>query len=513
MNEQVALLNFREINMEYLFRHDGAKIQTYSSDESDALRITLRKIFGRLDADHFISLRSHLGLAYRAARGFLADTNSSIEFWTQLSEKIQNEFAASKQYLDESAAQIVEQILIDIQRVMDKHDDPLGQALVDVSTGSDIMILLERPEFNEYVRGWIDSQDFVNQVELVQDFHSLSKIPATAKTLIILGAPRTFTEVQLRTLMFGGFSAELIFLTPDWWLGDHEVGFTSKLFPGIDSDARISFTRTGDQYKQTTINEPPIAGLDFVSASETPEIEEFQQNGDVECRLLHLAGELSLPIEVDAKLVSTLQIRDDGTFVVTRKDPFRDLISGEVILELATSAESDFLWDMAAEELGESFIAYQECREEWLQALRKKKVELGGWHLKKALVSAGVSTGHHVLEWLEESSFTRPRKTSDFEALLRFLEIDPLRMVEVLRLTKLFRSKLSALGQQARESLAQEVTYEDWQAVNSGEVRSILLGDFGDAKFELAQYSHLGDAFMLVSQTQVRKVLRGVPRG
>jgi len=513
VNEQVALLNFRQTNMEYLFSFGGAKIHTFESRETDALRLALRKLFGKLDADHFVSLRSQLGLAYRAARGLLAEPNSSLEFWTELSKRIQKEFVSYGQYFDDADARVCDQIQEAIGVVIETGVLPLGQAIIEASEESEILLLPERPEFNDLARGWLEAQNFSQPVELIRDFHSLSKIPATSKTLIIVGAPRTFTEVQLRTLMFGGFSAELIFLTPNWWLGNVEGGVTSKLFKGIDSDARINFTRTGVRYQGSTPEDLTVVGLDFVANSGPLDIEDFQHNGDVECRILHLSGDLSLPIEADAKLVSTLQIRDDGSFVVTRRDPFSDLSPGEIILELATAAESDFLWDMAAQDLGDSFFEYQTSRQVWLSALRQKKVELGGWHLKKALLAAGVSTGHHVLEWLEDPSFTRPRKISDFEALLRFLGLDPLSMAEALKLTKLFRSKLSALGQQARESLAQEVTYEDWQAVNLGEVRSIQLGDYGDAKFELAQFTQLGDEIRLVSQNQVRKVVRGVPRG
>jgi hypothetical protein len=129
------------------------------------------------------------------------------------------------------------------------------------------------------------------------------------------------------------------------------------------------------------------------------------------------------------------------------------------------------------------------------------------------LLAAGVSTGHHVLDWLDDPRFTRPRKISDFEALLKYLGIHSTQLSETLRLTKIVRSKLSALGQQARDSLAEEVTQEDWSAVMNGEIRSILLSDFGDAKFELAQFESLGVEVRLVAQNQVRKVLRGVPRG
>ncbi len=513
MNDQVTLLNFREANMERLFGQGGLRIQTVDSIESDNLRLVLRNFFGKLDADHFISLRSQIGLAYRAARGLLAEPNSWQEFWGDVSTRLENEFSVTSQYFGDAETQIIEDIKAAIKSISGSAHDSLGTEIVKLSQSSDLLVLLERPEFNDYFRGWIEDQDLTNSVELVRDFHSLNKISATSKTLVIIGAPRTFSEVHLRTLMFGGFSSELVFLTPNWWLGTGDESIPSKLFRGIDAVSIMHFTRGGSAYNGSASEEKPVLGLDTYSDPAQVDIEEFQQNGDVECRFLYLTGGLGLPVELDAKLVSTLEVLDDGRFVVNRKNPFSDLAQGEVILELATSAESDFLWDKAALELGEEFTNYITIRQDWLHSLKQKKTELGGWHLKKALLAAGVSTGHHVLDWLDDPRFTRPRKISDFEALLKYLGIHSTQLSETLRLTKIVRSKLSALGQQARDSLAEEVTQEDWSAVMNGEIRSILLSDFGDAKFELAQFESLGVEVRLVAQNQVRKVLRGVPRG
>jgi len=513
VNDQITLLNFREANMESLFGQSGLKIQTFDSPESDKLRLLLRNFFGKLDADQFISLRSLIGLAYRAARGLVAESNSALEFWGDLSSRLQVEFRATIQYFGETEAQYLEEIRDAIKFLSERAENYLGDQIYELARSSDLLVLLERPEFNDYFRGWLEFEDLTGSVELVRDFHSLNKISATAKTLVIVGAPRSFSEVHLRTLMFGGFSAEIVFLTPNWWLGEGEESIPSKLFRGIDAGANMNFTLSGQSYNRSGATEKPVPGLDTSTDKAQVDIEEFQQNGDVECRFLHLVGGLGLPVELDAKLVSTLEVLEDGRFVVNRKNPFSDLTHGEVILELATSAESDFLWDKAALDLGEVFTSYLGIRQDWFELLDQKRVSLGGWQLKKELLAAGVSTGHHVLDWLDDPRFTRPRKISDFEALLKYLGIHTTQFAETLELTRTVRSKLSALGQQARESLAEEVTQEDWSAVINGEIRSILLSDFGDAKFELAQFESLGHEVRLVAQNQVRRVLRGIPRG
>ena len=97
MNDQVTLLNFRETNMEKLFGQGGLKIHTVESIENNNLRLVLRNFFGKLDADHFISLRSQIGLAYRAARGLLAEPNSWQEFWGDVSTRLENEYNSTLQ--------------------------------------------------------------------------------------------------------------------------------------------------------------------------------------------------------------------------------------------------------------------------------------------------------------------------------------------------------------------------------------------------------------------------------
>jgi hypothetical protein len=93
------------------------------------------------------------------------------------------------------------------------------------------------------------------------------------------------------------------------------------------------------------------------------------------------------------------------------------------------------------------------------------------------------------------------------------LGLDSEQLEKTMSLTKRFRSQLSLQGQKAREAMALQVTDDDWASVNAGELRAILLEEFGDAEFQLVKFESMGTSTVNCVPTQVRKILKGSING
>ena len=513
MAETLEQLNFRMTNMAFLFSQDSLQVRTFGANLENKLQLGLREIFGQLDDDQFLGIRRLLSHGYRAARSLVSTEAESAEYWGSLSVEIQKEFERVSHYFSAEQSAAVGAVVEIIEQLASQGTPPLAEKLHDLLDQGESIIFLENKQFTPHLKEWLAHTGLMNSAVVVNDIRSLTKVTLTSKNLVILAAPREINAPLLRTLIFGGFAPQITFLTPNWWVGTKLNVNSLEVFPGLNVGKEIKFNLEGPTYSGPLREAAEDNGPDLYRQREVSEIEYFEPGGSVVCRYLNLSGSLFLPIEEDAEKVSTLVLNQSGEYEIRRVDPFRELQAGDIIVELASSAESDFLWEQAAFALDDVYDAFEELRMRWLKILSDKKIQMGNRALEKELRASGVSTAHNLFYWLHDSRFTRPRSISDFKALLEYLGLDSEQLEKTMSLTKRFRSQLSLQGQKAREAMALQVTDDDWASVNAGELRAILLEEFGDAEFQLVKFESMGASTVNCVPTQVRKILKGSING
>jgi hypothetical protein len=517
MSLEISNLNNRMANMEFLFGHSSVSIVRYEAPLEDELRLALLAFFKVCDLgpNHFSKFRRTLGLLYRAARRYAAPVEEFRQFWQSQKVELDLEFRVVQHYLNADVQASFNPILRALEQLEGAKGSALADALEAIVSQEDCVLLPEHRESAAEYNLWLESIDVGTNSHAFASARLIAKQQEVTKRLIVVGAPRAFSQAQLRTALFGGLAPEITFVTPNWWVGSKPEKSPFPLFPGIDEDSHFEFSVSGPEYtaQASDITPPEAPWFSSESSGDPEEIESFLSGGEIACRVLSLAGGLAIAVEEDASDVTVLEKLDDGTFKVRRVDIQNELLPGFVICELATAAESDFLWASAQDALGEQYLRFESLRQFWLGQLRNAKVQLGSWHLKKALKEAGVSTSGHALEWLADPNFTKPRSNSDFKALLGFLGLNEIQRDETIELTRIFRSKLSSLGQQARDAMAEIITEDEWADVQIGHMRRIKLEDFGDAEFQLVIFESLQHSTINLTPNQVRRVIKDVPNG
>ncbi len=513
MAETLEQLNFRMANMGFLFAHESLEVRTFAADLEDKLQLGLREIFGQLDEEQFVDLRRLLARGYRAARALVANDSEAIEYWTSLAGDVQKEFENVSHYFSAEKSAAVDVVIKCFETLALQGASPLTKELKDFLVQGESIVFVENKEFTPHLKEWLEHSGLTRSAVVVNDIRSLTKFTLTSKNLAILAAPREINASLLRSLIFGGFAPQITFFAPNWWVGTKLDANSLEVFPGLSVAKGFKFKVEGPSYSGAARELTEFSTPEMNRQREASNIEYFEPGGSVVCRYLKLTGSLFLPIEEDAEKVSTLVLRESGDYEIKRVDPFSELKPGDIIVELASAAESDFLWEQAALKLEDVYDQFEELRLRWLKTLRDKKAQMGNLALERELSAAGVTTAHNLFYWLHDYRFTRPRSISDFKALLEYLDLDAEQLEKTMALTKRFRSQLSLQGQKAREAMALQVTDDDWASVNMGELRSILLEEFGDAEFQLVKFESLGSTTVNCVPTQVRKILKGSING
>jgi hypothetical protein len=514
MKPDIDKVNSKLANLEFLFGHTGIKIITFDAPLEAELRICLLEIFHQIDLsqNQFTKLRSQLGAVYRSARQLLSTPESAQIVWSGYATSISLELEILKQYLEEKHTEIFQQLDKILLDLAEAGVCGLGDTIQGLLDSNEITLIPEQRNITQSYREWIEAREYNSNISVISSVQDYVKHGDFTRSLVLATAPRSFSSVNLRTLIYGGISPEVVFVCPNWWLGD-SLNQIKNLFPGQPDEPDFDLRVIGPEYILNNLGANQEGILELTGESVPAGVENFEAGGTIPCRLLLLSSDLALPVEQDADSISTLIQLEDGSFKVKRVDPFGELSIGDTIFELSSSAESDFLWNLAAEQLGEDFHKYAEVRKQWLSNLRDLKRAKGWLGIQNELASVGVTTASHLLDWLNDPKFTRPRLTSDFEKLLRYVGLTETEIADALKYTKLFRSKLSSLGQKARESMSEVVTAEEWEAIQAGNVRMIKLDEFGDAEFQLALYKGISNEIQMCSASQIRKVVRVATNG
>jgi hypothetical protein len=509
VKSEIDLVNSRIANLDFLFAHGGFSIVQYEASLESELRVKLLEIFNAIDLgqNHFKKLRGVLGAAYRSARQSLGTPESLKSSWLAIARNVEDETENQAHYLDKAQLALLSEFQLIAGGLSESETCALATQLEALGNENDFVLIPEQKNLTSSYREWVESVGLGSSISVQSSIQDYLRQADFSRSLVLSAAPRTLSAANLRTLIFGGISPDVRFVAPNWWIGDSAKAISNLFHEHRDSQVfRVAVAGPAYLYpNHEVIVEPTFEDIYEVSLTG---VESFETGGSIPCRLLFLSEDLALPVEEDADKVSTLIQLEDGTFKVKRVDPFGELEVGDTIFELSSSAESDFLWNLAAEQLGADFLTFNSLRIMWLTKLRDLKRELGWLGIQKRLLDAGVTTAPNLLDWLNDPKFTRPRQTTDFIALLNFVGLTDEELGETLRVTKLFRSKLSSLGQKARESMAEVVTQDEWAEIQAGNVRMVKLDDFGDAEFQLALYKGTSPDVKMCSASQIRRVVR-----
>jgi hypothetical protein len=442
----------------------------------------------------------------------LATSETAQITWIGHSTSISLELLAVKHYLEERHSALFLQLNEILLALAELGPSNFAGTIEDLCESNEIVLIPEQKSLTPSYREWVEARDLGAKITVISSVQDYVKQGEFSRGLVLGTAPRSISSVNLRTLLYGGIAPEVVFTCPNWWLGA-SLDTISNLFPWQQDSLDIDPILEGPDYTSSQLQSIQEPKLEPDSETTIAGIDNFESGGSVPCRLLLLSSDLALPVEQDADKVSTLIQLEDGSFKVKRVDPFSELAVGDTVFELSSSAESDFLWNLAAEQLGEDFQKFVTSRQNWISKLRELKHSLGWIRIQNELAKAGVTTAAHLLDWLNDPKFTRPRLTSDFEKLLRFVGLSENEIVDVLHYTKLIKGRVSSLGQKARESMAEVVTVEEWDDIQAGNVRMIKLDEFGDAEFQLALYKGISNEVQMCTSSQIRRVVKVATNG
>jgi hypothetical protein len=184
------------------------------------------------------------------------------------------------------------------------------------------------------------------------------------------------------------------------------------------------------------------------------------------------------------------------------------LEAGDILFELRDGADEDFLMDLAQIRMGKSFIDFARGRTEWKRRADELISENGYQHTVDLLRKSGVSTADNLRHWLENVDFTTPRASKDWHNLLKALDFNSAEIAKMESLGSELRSTLIAIGQDARKQMADAVSPQDLELINSHEVVTKQLDEFGDAVFALGMVTSLGTDQKSCEPSEIRRVLR-----
>jgi hypothetical protein len=512
-SSSIELTNLRMTNMHFLFAEKGLQVHRVHSDLTSSVRDALIPVFGTLDAEHFSELRKALSSAYRGARSLVASASDKKEFWIEKHTAIEKALGEASQYISEEQFEQYKTVLRAISQLSETDVNELDDALMQLLDDNDSYVFTLNKVLVPYLERRLLEISTPNTVSILRDIHDLKSVGNTSRNLVILDRPRELSLAQRRAILHGGFAPKVIFVAPNWWFGQGDRGLTDDLFEGLGPSFPIEVVVSGPRFSGSATNGNDDIVQPQVAGTGTSELYVYEPGGSVECSYLELAGGLIIPLEEDAERVSVLVQAETGEFRVERVNPFQELKAGDVILELANAAESGFLWDQAAQAMGEDFAAYNDAHDLWYESLQIEKERHGIRALQKLLIEAGVVTANNLVSWLGDPKFTRPVTNADWQKLLDFLGFDVESRQRIVSLTRDFRSTLASVGQKARDALARQVLDEDWQSLKKGEFIRLALSEYGGAEFQLVQFERVGVGSIQCESSEVRRIMKRASNG
>lgn len=512
-------INTRFNNISELHGIASFGLHTYQDLDSQSVAKTVRVVFDLVDlsADTFRDYRKALASAYNASRALVGLPDEWASFWNELASLIE-ELSRShmKPYLSAEAAAAVSS-LIEACKTIGAERPKLNaelESLLKVAPKSAVVLDPRISETFPMVYNYIESLD-LPEIELHIGARAfLSEGLKETSNVVFLTPINTLSERQLRTLFYGGHSAAIQFVSPDWQSQQTRRVVSREMFAGLESKP-ISLKETG------ALGTGTISTKDFV-LDEYVFQGKFEDSGVIEdlvtlaagdesgldCQLAVLAGGYVLPIELDATKVSILEERSDGTLQVVRRE--KDALEhGDLIVEMVGSNASDYLWQATSLRLGgKVWGAFLTSRKAWRSKLEFKIRHYGLQEIASSYRKDGISASSQIPEWLSNETFVRPRKNEHFIKLIKNLGFEDLEANTIQRLANEVRNARQAVATDIASALPDEIEAAEFEAAKSGTPVFVEIEVSGGARYLIARFERFEDKIINCLPSQVRQIVR-----
>jgi hypothetical protein len=496
-------------NLNDLWNSQTFEVQIFE-DDARALAFTnltkLQRLL-RFETDLYEPILEFLSFIHWDLRGFVGMPEVARKHWESKLGEFDSRVGPISNSFDEQkkiAFTALRTSLLELAA----NDENYGETLLKLVTGENSVVVTERKWQKPYLEAFLDGHQETQGVSVLHLNSLFVGDNRYFENFYILAAPGRISDNFMRALVLGGAIPSSTFISANWLVGSEPQKVRQNLAPGLNSVRKPVFTVRGAKYAGSPLE---ISDEDFNNFAYSPvhgEFEKFSATGSIPCRLVEIANNYVMPVELGASKVSILSSNADGVLEVQSRDPNSTLEAGDILFELRDGADEDFLMDLAQIRMGKSFLEFARGRIEWKRRAEQLISENGYQHTVDRLRKSGVSTADNLRHWLENVDFTTPRASKDWHNLLKALEFNSAEIAKMESLGSDLRSKLIAIGQDARRQMADAVSPQDLEIINGHEVVTKQLDEFGDAVFVLGMVTSLGTDQKSCEPTEIRRVLR-----
>ena len=485
----------------------GLTLQTFE-DESRALAFELtNSLLTAVSGKELEALEMTLKYIYWDLWGHIPHPKDPGAGWLVRRQNLQNEVGVNIQSLAAEEVEIGKQ-LIGSLNLLAETDVNYGRVILEaLEQQPDTVFVVEKPRQRSELEALVSLHSVDPQYQIFNLGRFVSFPPSTFNQVVVLAAPRKLSDNFMRAIVLGGIASNYKFLAPNWLIGDDPASMRQELAPTLQVKPMPQIRVVGP-LRAIAAKDVSLDSVEFSDYTSPSDIEKFISHGDIDSRHIHLNDGLVIPVEEDASRISTLERQEDGLLKVEFKNPFQNLLVGNVVFNLRDGAEDSFLLDLAAMEMGSEFRAFTSGRLAWKERA-KSLIERDGLdgavtHLK----SKGVSTSHYLQDWIDDEDFVSPRAKIDWSNLLKALEFTAVEVKSLTALSTKVRSNLISIGQKARAAMADSIETTDWERLLAGQVVSKKLAEYGDAEFLLSTVTAIGNEVLKCHPNDIRKVRR-----
>ena len=439
-------------------------------------------------------------------RGYIGDESDSHRYWSDRVSQLNQELASVHGSLDESRKTTASSLLAKLQDLANSDVEYSKMLLQEVELEGTVVVV-EKPRQKIYVENLLSKDPKYSDVTVLSLRALFVADLRDSQKVILLAAPRRISDNFMRALLFGGAISGGNFVCANWLAGPEPQKVKQDLAPGLIG-VRKPVLRVFGSVSEATSG---YSDSDFNNFAQSPvhgEFSQFTESGPTDCRLIEIAGGYVMPVELEASKVSVLRLNDDGALDVQYREPGKTLEPGDILFELRDGAEEDFLMDTAQVKMGRKFNEFARGRREWKSRIASEILESGYDAVVTRLKASGVSTAENLKHWLDNPDFTTPRATSDWRNLLKAVRFSDAEENAMALLGSELRASLIAIGKEARQQMADSVSDKDLDQINSHNVVTKQLDEYGDAVFVLGMVLSLGSEVKKCEPHEIRRVLR-----
>jgi hypothetical protein len=468
--------------------------------------ISLQRLL-KHETDLFEPLLKWLSHLHWDLRGFVGSPENASDHWAARCNELSTQAQSLKHALDENRAQAIASLTVTL-RQLEQEDANFGNFLMQAIDPSNPAVIVEKPRQRQFVQNFFSQvSGFEGVVVTHLGAFLRGERPAFQKTYV-LAAPGRIPDNYMRALILGGAVDSLKFLSPNWIAGNEPQKLRQDLVPGLGSVRSPAFLVRGELFFDD-LNGLSSEELDYFTYSPPHgDLDKYSGNGETKCRLLEIANDYVMPIELDASRVSVLSNSPESGLQVDFRIPGKTLEIGDILFELRDGAEEDFLMEAAAAQMGPQFDDFARGRSEWKARARQLIRSVGIDAAIAQLRASGVGTADNLMLWLDNEDFTTPRATKDWRNLLLAFGFSIGEVNNMIDLGSKLRSTLIEVGRAARQHMADAVSREDLESILSHQTVTKQLDEFGDAVFVLGMVTAFGAAERTCEQSEIRRVLR-----